>query len=111
MPKEALPNHAYELLKMAVPILNGLPRDYKFTFGDRLQNHLTDLLESLIEAVYLPAAEKRPLLQRINLRLEKMRFLFRLGFELGLYNSARYHDFAARIDGIGRMVGGWLKSL
>lgn len=77
----------------------------------RMQNHLTDLLESLIEAVYLPATEKKPLLQKLNIRLEKIRYLFRLGYELGLYTSLRYNELARRLDEIGRMLGGWIKSL
>lgn len=102
---------AYDLLKTAIPVLNGFPRNYKFTLGDRLQNHLTDLLEDIVEATYLPAAEKRPVLQAINRRLEKIRFLFRLAYESGLYNSTKYQLFAQQIDEIGRMVGGWIKSL
>jgi hypothetical protein len=109
--KETLVAKAYDLLKYALPMLEGLPRSQKFTLGDRIQNHLSDLLEILVEAYYLPAAEKRPLLLRANIRLEILRRYFRLGYERGHYNSLRYKDFAERLDEIGRMVGGWLKSL
>ncbi|MEQ1744238.1 MAG: diversity-generating retroelement protein Avd [Saprospiraceae bacterium] len=102
---------SYDLLKSAVPMINRLPRNQKFTFGDRLQNHLSDLLEALIEALFSPPAEKRPILQAVNLRLEKIRFLFRLGHDLGLYDTATWMAFAQRVDEIGRMTGGWLKSL
>jgi hypothetical protein len=110
-PKETIVAKAYDLLKAAIPMLEGLPRKHKFTLGDRLQNHLSDVLESLIEAVYLPPAEKKPVLRRVNLTLEKIRFYLRLGYDLGLYNSGRYKDFTDRVDEIGRMTGGWLKSL
>jgi len=30
---------------------------------------------------------------------------------LGLHSSLKYKDFAERLDEIGRMTGGWLKSL
>lgn len=102
---------SYELLKHAVPVLNRLPKNQKFVFGDRLQNHLSDLLESLIEAVYLPADAKKPLLAAVNLRLEKLRFLFRLGHELGYFSTKQYEEFVRRTDEIGRMTGGWLRSL
>lgn len=101
----------YDLLKAAVPMINRLPRNQKFTFGDRLQNHLSDLLEDLIEALYRPAEEKRAILQTVNLRLEKIRFFFRLGHDLGLYDTNTWLAFAKRVDEIGRMTGGWLKSL
>lgn len=102
---------AYELLKTAVPMINRLPRNQKFTFGDRLQNHLSDLLEDLIEAHYSPPAEKKPILQAVNLRLEKIRFFFRLGADLGLYDKDTWLNFVKRVDEIGRMTGGWLRSL
>ncbi|MFN0033537.1 MAG: diversity-generating retroelement protein Avd [Saprospiraceae bacterium] len=102
---------AYELLKYAVPVFNRMPKNQKFVLADRLQNHLTDLLESLLEATYLPADAKRPVLTAVNLRLEKLRFLYRLGFDLGYFSAAQYREFAARTDEIGRMTGGWLRSL
>lgn len=94
-----------------MPFLEGFPRSQKFTLADRIQNHLSDLMESLISAYYLPVREKHPVLQHSNLRLEMLRYYFRLGYERGYYNSTRYKDFAQRIDEIGRMIGGWLKSL
>ena len=72
---------------------------------------LSDLLELMIEAYYAPMNQKRPILNKVNILLEKLRYFFRLGFDLGLYDSTRYKDFAERIDEIGRMCGGWLKSL
>ena len=57
---EPITLRAYDLLKYALPVLNRLPRDQKFVLGDRLQNHLSELLERLIEATYLPASEKKP---------------------------------------------------
>ncbi len=102
---------SYDLLKFALPVFNRLPKNQKFVFGDRLQNHLTDLLESLIEATYLPAPEKKPVLTAVNLRLEKLRFLFRLGFDSGYFSSGLYRDLVAKTDEIGRMTGGWLRSL
>ena len=92
-------------------MLENLPRTQKFTLGDRIQNHLSDLMEMLIEAYFLPPAEKRQVLNRVNIRLETLRHYYRLTYERGHYNSLRYKEYAERVDEIGRMVGGWLKSL
>ncbi|HNE30051.1 MAG TPA: diversity-generating retroelement protein Avd [Saprospiraceae bacterium] len=109
--KETLVAKAYDLLKYSLPVLERLPKSQKFTLGDRVQNHLSDLLEMLLEAYYLPAPDKRPLLYRVNLKLEVLRHFYRLAYERGHYNSLVYKDFSQRVDEIGRMVGGWLKSL
>ncbi len=111
MGKDTIIAKVYELLKIGLPFIARLPRNHKFTYGDRVQNMLSDLLELMIEAYYAPANQKRPILNKINILLEKLRYFFRLGYDLGLFDSIKYKDFAERINEIGRMCGGWLKSL
>ena len=72
----------YDLLLYLVPQLAKYPRTHKFLLADRIQNHVTDLLEILIEAYYSPREAKRPLLLRANLMLEKIRYLVRLSKDL-----------------------------
>lgn len=111
MSKETIIQKVYDLLKYAIPILNKFPRNHKFTLGDRIQNQLSDLLELYVEAYYLPKDKKQALLLHANISLEKLRHYFRLCFELGIYDSKKYNEFAIRLNEIGRMTGGWLKSL
>ncbi|MCB9266501.1 MAG: diversity-generating retroelement protein Avd [Lewinellaceae bacterium] len=92
-------------------MISQLPRSYKFTYGDRVQKLLFDLLELLLEAFYSPPPQKRALLQKTNLTLEKLRYLVRLGFDLQLYSSENYQKLAKQLNEIGKMTGGWLKSL
>lgn len=102
---------AYEFLKMMIPVIGKFPRDQKFLIGDRMQNLITDILELLIEAYYVPRVEKKPILAKVNIKLEKLRYFLRLSYELGYYHSRQYRQFIERVQEIGRMTGGWLKSL
>ncbi len=102
---------AYNALKDAIPIIERLPKSQKFTLGDRLHNLLSEILEMLIEAHYSAKIEKLPLLQKVNIKLEKLRFFTRLCFDLGYLSARQYEDFVRRHDEIGRMAGGWIKSL
>lgn len=104
-------NKTFTLLKDLVPILARFPRQQRFLLGDRIQNTATDVLEICIEAYYSPAEEKLARLRRANIQLEKLRYFFRLCFELGYYNSLKYQDLARKVDEIGSMIGGWIKSL
>ena len=72
----------YDLIKWYVPILNRLPRNHKFTLGDRMTVGLYDLLEQLIVARY--AKEKLTQLESLNSRLDILRYQTRLllDFEL-----------------------------
>ena len=110
-PKETIVVKAYDLNKEVIPFLNSLPKTYKFSIGDRIQNQLLDLLELLTEAVYTPAQEKKLILKKVNIKLEKTRFLFRLLFDLKVISLKKQLFFVEKLNEIGRMNGGWLKAL
>lgn len=109
--KENIITQTYDFLKYSIPILNKFPRSQKFVLGDRIQNKITDLLEIYINAYYSPINKKRELLGQANISLEILRHYFRLAYDLGLYSSTVYHQFAKKLNEIGKMTGGWLKSL
>ena len=98
---------AYQFLLWLIPVVDKFPRSQKFLLGDRIQTLALDMHESLIEATY--SRNPGPHLLACNIRLEKLRFLFRLAMDLRYTDGARY-EFAARsLDEVGRLVGGWLK--
>ncbi len=101
----------YDFLKMIIPVLKKFPRDQKFLLGDRLQNLSSDILELFIEAYYAPRPEKKDKLIEANIKIEKMRFYFRLCYEMGFYHSNKYKQILNHLQEIGRMCGGWIKSL
>jgi hypothetical protein len=97
----------YQFLLWLIPAVEKFPKSQKFLLGDRMQTLALDVQESLIEATYSKSPASH--LLACNLRLEKLRFLFRLSHDLHLLDLRRY-EFAARaVDEIGRMVGGWIK--
>lgn len=98
----------YQFLLWLVPAVEKFPKSQKFLLGDRIQNLALDVQENLIEATY--SKNPVPHLAAANLRLEKLRYLFRLALDLKHLDPRRY-EFAARaLDEIGRMVGGWMKA-
>ena len=103
----ALEAHQRFLLWL-VPTVERFPRSQKFLLGDRLQAIALDVLEALIEATY--TRDRRSLLARANLGLEKLRVLFRLATELRHLDLRRYEYAARCIDEIGRLIGGWQKA-
>lgn len=109
--KETITQKVYDLLKNTIPVLNRFPRNQKFVLGDRIQNQLSELLELYINAYFQSKNHKVPLLNQANIKLEILRHYFRLAYDLGLYKSTIYQSFAEKLHEIGRMTGGWLKSL
>jgi len=97
----------HDLLKWMVPVLDQFPRNRRFSLGERLEDGLLTVLELLIEAAY--SSHKGEALKRANLRLQRVRHLWRLCYELKVINGRRYENGSRLIDDVGRQVGGVAK--
>ncbi len=98
---------AYQFVLWLVPTLDKFPRSQRFLLGDRIEAAALDVLEGLIEATYARAVTA--ILGRVNLLLEKLRFLVRIAKDLRYLDPRRYEHAARAIDEIGRLVGGWIR--
>ncbi|MGB6297544.1 MAG: diversity-generating retroelement protein Avd [Rivularia sp. (in: cyanobacteria)] len=97
----------YDLIQWYVPILDRLPRNHKFSLGDRVIAGLYDLLEGLILARY--AQQKLPQLELLNAKLDVLRHQTRLLFDFQQFNEQRYEYVGQLINEIGNELGGWIK--
>lgn len=97
----------YDLIKWYIPILNRLPRNFKFGLGDRITNGLYDLLEGLIDARY--SSEKLSILKSLNRNLDILRYQTRLLVDFGVMDTERYEYVGRLILEIGTDLGGWIK--
>ena len=88
------------------PIINRLPRDKKYTIGDRLLNRLYDVLEDLIKAKYR-SRNKLELLERANVGLEIVRFYQRLILSDNLWDRKRYQFASKSVNDMGKLLGKW----
>jgi len=98
----------HQLLLWIIPQINKLPRQHRFTLGERLESALIEVLELLVDAAY--SSRKRHLLNQANRRIAVCRHLWRLCLELKVIPMGRYEHGSRLIDGIGGQVGNWLKS-
>ena len=65
-----------ELLPWTLPHLDKLPRNRRYTLGEKQENRVISVLESLVTAAY--SKDKRALLSRANRDLEVCRHSWRL---------------------------------
>jgi hypothetical protein len=98
----------YDLVKWYVPILNKLPRNHRFTLGERIINGLYELLEGLISARY-SRSNKLEALEQLNTRLDLLRHQTRLLLDFELMATERYEYVGKLINDIGVELGGWIK--
>lgn len=112
--QENILNKIYDLWKTMLPVAAKLPRQYKFVLGERIQNLASDLMELSVEAYFSPSMEsnaKKQTLQKANLKIELLRRYLRVAFDLGLLPMKSLEHLQRQVDEIGRMLGGWIKSL
>ena len=69
------------------------------------------MLEGIMLASQLSKAEKLPILQRASAKLNLLRVYVRLAKEVRALDNKKYLILQEDIDEIGRMLGGWLRSL
>ncbi len=98
---------SYDFVKWFVPILNKLPRDHRFSLGDRMITELYELLEGLLKARY--SKNKLPQLADLNTQLDILRYQTRLLYDFELISVKRYEYINQQLQGIGRELGGWIK--
>ncbi len=97
----------YDLILWYVPLLQKLPRDHRFSLGDRMIESLYALLEELIAARY--AKEKLTQLEASNVRLEKLRYQTKLLLDFQQMDGRRFQHVAKLMNEIGTNLGGWIK--
>ncbi|MBI4602810.1 MAG: diversity-generating retroelement protein Avd [Planctomycetes bacterium] len=86
------------------------PKSCRFTLAQRLENHALDIVEALVSARYDPRGRLQ-ILREVNLRLERMRFLFRIARDRGLPSARSFEAAMRAIDEAGRMLHGWRQTL
>jgi hypothetical protein len=96
-----------EFLEWLLPTTGKFPKSVRFSFAQRIDGLALDVVEDLIEARY--RSDKRDVLKRANLRLEKLRVLLRLSHKLRFLPHDGYEHASRAINEAGRMLGGWVK--
>lgn len=101
----------YEFCAWLIEKVEKFPKDQRFLLGDRIERHALDILEMLIEAALTLSRDgKAEILRGANVRLEHLRYLMRLAKDGKYININSFHFACERMEEIGRMIGGWIKS-
>ena len=101
----------HQLLVWLVPQLDKFPRARRFTLGERIESGLLEVLERLIEAAYSRGPQKSAALNAANLKLDVVRHLWRLAWELKVLPGKQYGHGAGLMEELGRQIGGWRRGV
>ena len=99
----------YDFLLWCLNHCDHYPKSERFRLSRRLEEGLFDFYELLMESAR--AADARSGLMRADLLLDKVRFYVRLCHARKLMDDRQYEFAVNSMLEIGRLLGGWLKSL
>jgi four helix bundle protein len=91
------------------PIVDNFPKYEKFVLCTQIKNSVLDISKIIIEANKTRGSKVR-FLHRIDVRLEQLRMLIRFAHERKYLNHSKYENVSKKVDEVGRMLGGWIKS-
>jgi cytosine/adenosine deaminase-related metal-dependent hydrolase len=101
----------YDLLTWLVPATTRFPREQRFVLAKAVQETALRFQEHLIEAGVGQGRTRSQALAQADVDLTKLRFYLRLCQDLQLLTRRQYQHVAEMVAEIGRLLGGWRKSL
>lgn len=101
----------YELYKLLYQYRANVPKADRYSLWQRAEDNCLGLLELIIGASSSSKTDKLPALQTASVKLNSLRFLVRLAYETKAIDLKRYTTLQKLVDEIGRMLGGWIRSV
>ena len=97
----------YELLLMIFQYSSKLPKDYKYTLGERLKNEATEVLIAIFEASQLKDKNKAVAIQKALNNLEKCRLYIRILKDLNIWGISKQANLNQKIESISKQITQW----
>ena len=83
----------------------------RYTLWKKCENSSLKILEMLIQAGYLNQKNRSNQLIKISAQIDILRIFLRLALDTKVFNQKKHIEFLTSLDEIGRMLGGWLRSI
>lgn len=100
-----------ELYKTLYLYRNSIPKQDRYAIWQKCENNTIEILEHLLLAAQYVGELKIIELNKLSRKLNTLRVLTRLTKDIKIIDNKKYVRLQEIVDEIGRMIGGWLKSL
>lgn len=91
--------------------LTHFPKANRFTIGSKIDTLFLEAIESAFLASYTHTAEKMTLLSTGISKVDLVKLLLQLCWEIKAMDNKKYIHLSERFGEIGKMLGGWKKQL
>ena len=92
-------------------IVPHIQKGARYTLGARIENKFLDLLEVSYAAYFTDKEAKGQKISEAIFILDILKFFVSVAWEGKLLSHKQFEDVAKKLEEIGKMLGGWKKSL
>lgn len=92
-------------------IVPHMPKGSRYTIGTRIETIFLDLLEKTYVSYFTEKETKAARVAECVLTLDSLKFLLSIAWDAQLLSHTQYKDISLKLAEIGKMFGGWRKSL
>lgn len=101
----------YELYRLLNSYRVDIPKADRYELWKRVESGCLELLELVLTASQEAKDSKLPALKTASVKLNTLRMLIRLAKDTKAVDTKKYLAIQVLVDEIGRMLGGWLRSV
>ncbi len=101
----------YDLYKLLHSYHARIPKSQRYTLWQRCETTTLTLLETLIETSYQNGDARLQTLFSLSNKLDLLKVLVRLAKDTRAIDQKQYLAIQTIIQEVGRMLGGWIKSV
>lgn len=99
----------FDMMAYAYKALMQFPKGEKFALATDIKRCMDTIMERIIEAN--KKYYKKTTLQELDVEVEKLKAYIRLSYNLGFLPPKKYELWSGMVVEIGKMIGGWMKSV
>ncbi|MDD4290228.1 MAG: diversity-generating retroelement protein Avd [Patescibacteria group bacterium] len=102
---------SYDLYKLFNDYRRFIPKQDRYTIFERSENIILFVLENIMQASSESKQDKLSTLEKTSTKLNMLRIFIRLMKDIKTIDTKKYLILENAVDEIGRMLGGWIRSI
>jgi hypothetical protein len=88
-----------------------VPKAYRYTLGSKIDTSFLDTIELVFLASTMSKDKKIPFVERAVSKFDVLKFLLQVAWDIKTLDNKKYAIVSEQLSTIGKMLGGWHKSL
>jgi len=102
---------SYDLYKFLHEAVKKYAKGDRYSLGEETKKKTLELIETITKAGHAKKEWKTPFIEQAIIALELVKVFTRLGYDTRSLNQQQFLELLERIQEIGRMLGGWKRSV